>query len=172
MTPDWPSLLARYPGHPDALPERPWWRDTHTPVEPVPPIEYPPPPWPTMTAGIGGATSDRPRDPRYPRHPYVRTDGAVVYVDANASRLDVLAAYDRAHPLPVPEPACGQVWVWPEGEAMIGSVSAREGVCWCGSMLVKSGPFRGPPDAPWPPPGAVLVAGTHSPWADTTKEEP
>lgn len=81
---DWPTLLTRYPAHPDAVPERPWWR-------PV-------------------ALCDPPRGLAYgpPLVGWVRTDGVTL------EQGEDLDAYDREHPLRAPLPACGQVWVWPD----------------------------------------------------------
>lgn len=100
-----------------------------------------------------------------------------------------LAAIDREHPLGPPEPRCGQVWVFPEPdgsrfEHLVTSVQAwADGRTWGVQLggrwqvfgegvneLTETGEgnaWR----ASWPPPGAVLVAGPQSPWADT-REDP
>lgn len=59
----------------------------------------------------------------------------------------VMARIDREHPLPMPPRKCGQVWVHADGTE---------------EMITIAGPHNRRP-----PPGAVLVAGPGSPWADT-----
>jgi hypothetical protein len=130
-----------YPQHPDAHPERPWWR----------PI-----------------SSMRWR----------RTDGRI---SRAACVCDELARLDTAHPMPPPEPRCGQVWVTLTGvESMVQMVYSNG----AGTRTIDlpDHHFFWPPDperpdscwgsapetlttADWPPPGAVLVAGPGAPWA-------
>lgn len=79
---------------------------------------------------------------------------------------DMLTLADRTHPLPVPEPRCGQVWVDSTSEFMItavqhlpGGAHEWQGIGWASTRE------ESPNYAPWPPPGAVLVAGPGAPWA-------
>lgn len=129
-----------YEQHPDAHPERPWWR-------------YSLPP--------GATDADVPG--------WWRMDGRGLYGfdragvrfapwNDDASLDAALARIDAEHPLPAPPPKCGQVWVWPwNTEAMVTGVVM--GAAQWGASLSRDD-MRS-----WPPPGAVLVAGPHSPWA-------
>lgn len=76
-------------------------------------------------------------------------------------------AFDAAHPRPAPRPMSGQVWAWPNG--MTGVV----GWVYPGPqapeipVTIAHGVWT---NTPWPPPGAVLVAGPTEqgrdvPWA-------
>jgi len=84
---------------------------------------------------------------------------------------EVMKTYDAGNPLPPPPPLCGQVWCWPdvrEGPHLtvgrvdrgLGSFVRQSLIDTCEDVLVWWTPE-------WPPPGAVLVAGPGSPWADT-----
>lgn len=122
---------------PGALPERPWW---------------------VFDGSVGGG------------HRWTRHDHATVLVDAfdrggpcPAAALAGIDAYDTAHPLPVPPPMVGQVWVLPDGEhrSIIGMhfhgrpMWGREQY----SGLVSDA-WEGPH---FPRPRAVLVLGP-TPW--------
>jgi len=73
--------------------------------------------------------------------------------------MDFWTLYGTAAPTPDPQnppPACaGQVWVLNGWDSTLGVYmdnGARVPVCW------------GVPQTEWPPFGAFLVAGPHSPW--------
>lgn len=151
-----------YPQHPDAYPERPWWRLDRSPID-------------------GWEVS-----PRWAREgaPYVQ---AVLEFGASHPPADVLADIDRTDhysPMPAPRPMCGQVWVWPhasggERQAMVTSV--RPG-SWDGgkvtgllvemfgvsSYYVSLDPETGATN--WPMLYAVLVAGPGAPWTPFGEE--
>jgi len=128
-----------YPQHPNAHPERPWWR-----------------------AGSGWHRRDGARvwfeDGRSLVGPgpgwWSQAEEAdfIQHADCDAA----LSYVDAAHPLPAPPPLCGQVWVLPNGEH--GLVTSVVG------GLVTLGATSYPEEL-WPPGGAVLVAGPGSPWA-------
>lgn len=158
--------FARYPQHPDAHPVRPWWRYVH---------------------GAG----------------YTRVDGKATAVetiggwitheaaDIGVSPLfhhetEAMDAYDAAHPLPCPEPACGQVWAWDDRFAatvqavdLTGTADpeslGRPGVVWPCTVPVSGTEFGRysacwTPALNWPPAlggrcDAVLVSGPGAPWA-------
>jgi hypothetical protein len=107
-------------------PDRPWWR------------------W--------VAYEDRKGDER---DMLVRIDGREAAAMA-VSVLEIAEEIDREHPLPVPPPKCGQVWVRGHVESML--VARSEHVLWWGDG--DSAPVK-----EWPPAGAVLVAGPGAPWA-------
>jgi len=110
-----------------------------------------------------------------------RTPNPIPSPAATARRMDVDAIlmrhHDRTNPLPCPEPACGQVWAWPDGSTiMVQAVAAMKaggwGVQWPGAdqkALYPSGSTEA-----WPPPGAHLVnAVGGGPWSPPdTPEEP
>lgn len=57
-----------------------------------------------------------------------------------------------------PSPKCGQVWAWPDGtERLVTSILRRAD----GARVARFGRKV----YPWPPAGAVLVAGPGAPWA-------
>jgi hypothetical protein len=154
-----------YPQAEGAHPERPWWRRvgavTWQRTDGLPGVftEEPPPGFtitPEERAALRGFTDPYNGDQQ------------------RAAEDATLAILDRAHPLPAPPPRVGQVWVWAEGipgapitspqEAMVGAVSRpafEDGplVDWCGGYVAIDR------RAPWPPAGAVLVAGAGAPWA-------
>jgi hypothetical protein len=146
-----------YPQHPDAHPERPWWR-LHKST-----------PWVRSDDWTVARRSD----------PESVLPGAVSrsWTPAgepgpSAPTEELLALIDRMHPLPVPEPRCLQVWVLPStgysftitGVAPLGDglwhvvngFDGRQGLVSIGSL---------PAEERWPPPSAVLVAGPGAPWA-------
>jgi len=128
-----------YPQHPDAWVRYPWWRWTKDGLR-----------------RIDGLLAHAPlRDDM--------TDDEWQARDVEA--MDRAEAHDAAHPMPPPPPMCGQVWVWPEGDAET-IVSTRGG--WWTSFPTRPGLFN-PGSATsresWPPSRAVLVAGPGSPWA-------
>jgi hypothetical protein len=131
-------------------PDRPWWR------------------W--------VAYEDRKGDER---DMLVRIDGREAAAMA-VSVLEIAEEIDREHPLPVPPPKCGQVWVWPTGFAatvqavdptgLIDPEGARRGgVVWpCTTpVTLPAAPYAcgWSATSAWPPAGAVLVAGPGAPWA-------
>jgi hypothetical protein len=143
------TMWNGYEQHPDAHPERPWWRRQRSPPG-------------CRIAPLG----------------WVRTDGAWSYrptwnpdtgnlpTKADEARADAgLAVYDAAHPLPAPPPKCGQVWKMDTDEAVI--VGRRPGLDFDGLVCVRWGWATQDDLVPWPPEGAVLVAGPHSPWSGT-----
>lgn len=141
-----------YEQHPDANPERPWWRRVVTEI-----------------SGTGG----------WERHPdrYFVADDPDLRVDSFedliAETAPELECIDRERPLPCPAPRCGQVWA---REGMPAVMVVDESPPWfigtmlMDTMLMLAGDTRTPQDkglCQWPPPGAVLVAGPGSPWMDT-----
>jgi hypothetical protein len=128
-----------YPQHPDAWARYPWWRWTVDGLR--------------RTDGLlsyAPSSADMPDDERHAR---------------DVQAMDRAEEHDRKHPLPPPPPMCGQVWVWPEGDAET-IISTCRG--WWTTFRTRPGLFN--PGAAtsresWPPPGAVLVAGPGSPWA-------
>ena len=103
--------------------------------------------------------------------------------DWNAYTVEeLMARIDREHPLPPPEPRCGQVWVFPDvnqhdtvqgvsdgkGYFISGYADTMTPVSTstygdgCGAAAVLDAPNT------WPPPGGILVAGPDAPWADTS----
>lgn len=204
MTP----LFHGYPVHPDAVPDRPWWRRN--------------------LPGSGFASSSI-FDPMLPMdegeggrwRAFVRTDGVAVvggpgddavlgrhgrsnvHVVGDGETVgEALARVDRGHPLPAPPPLVGQVWVWSEtdeaaqlpavvkGRAAWGLMMPRACVAHAqqhaheravdarrrARMATRAGDLIAgtayllaedptEDDYLWPPPGAVLVAGPHSPWS-------
>jgi hypothetical protein len=147
-----------YPQHPDAHPERPWWR-LHKST-----------PWVRSDDWTVARRSD----------PESVLPGAVSrsWTPAgepgpSAPTEELLALIDRMHPLPVPEPRCGQVWVLVAGdvhdEALVVQVIRHSGLPYevvfgdgeTQRLRRQDGEVN--PKA-WPPLG-VLVAGPGAPWA-------
>lgn len=110
----------------------------------------------------------------YPQHPSAHPDrpwwrkkpeGYWLRIDGEQSVYgrkpeSAMATLDHEHPLPPPEPRCGQVWRFREGHQAMVAYVRPDGSC----------AFAGAGEAfaakePWPYPGAVLVAGPGSPWA-------
>jgi hypothetical protein len=129
-------------------------------------------PWLPMYAP--GAVPERPWW-RQEGDDYRRADGARVKSVLDGFRfieweptLRLIEAHDTEHPMPVPPPMCGQVWVWTNGwERMVVGVD-RCAVFGCGDEIRNTGAPSEYSDIPmradvWPPPGAVLVAGP-TPW--------
>jgi hypothetical protein len=133
-----------YEQHPDAHPERPWWRivrDAHL----------------FSLVRIDGR-----------RGPYAHANNieGVAEIAAWVVRPNVVAAMadiDRTNPLPAPPPKCGQVWKMDTDEAMI--VGRRPGLDFDGLVCVRWAWTTQDDLVPWPPEGCVLVAGPHSPWS-------
>ncbi len=130
----------RYNQNPGAIPTRPWWSVIRVADEPV-------------------------RTTFPPRYLLCcqRTDGVETGMNwwgQSGSQtvpkdvLEQMAQIDKDHPLPVPEPRCGQVWAFPDGPAGWGKGS---------DQLVTH--VNHEPDPDWPRKGGVLVAGPLSPWA-------
>ena len=123
-----------YPQHPDAHPERPWWR--------------------LVERG-------------FRREAWTRLDG-LTHDCWGQDTSEHLGRLDAAHPLPAPEPRCGQVWVVPERKPGRGPWAMMVGGAW---RLDGERHYRwawmpvGAETSEWPPPGAVLVAGPGAPWA-------
>ena len=127
-------------GHPVssvAHPERPWWR-LHVKQELQGGF------LPTETKG------------------WLRSDGAFAY---GADAEERMAEHDALHPLPAPEPLCGQVWQNEHGtELLVTKV-------WRGERFLRVW-FDGEEwDDDWPPEGMHLVAGSFSPWSNTGDSE-
>lgn len=142
-----------YEQHPDAHPERPWWRRVVT------------------------AISETPGWERAPDSYFIADDDAAdpevlaSINDWSAFAAEVgpaLARIDAEHPLPAPEPRCGQVWTDGEVDNLVTAVvrSPLRGVA------VAFGPQWHDYGAAWPPSGAVLVAGPGAPWQDTREVGP
>lgn len=153
-----------YPQHPDAHPERPWWRKL----------------W--QRRGNGSL--------EHIAWQRIRDRATVSVLEVRQARFDVLAHHDLEHPLPAPPPLCGQVWVdldevGPVGGMTITAVGpyvavAQMSACYVGILfrrgIVRHQGFRHAEDAPehvraefreveWPPSNCVLVAGSFSPWS-------
>lgn len=135
------SKWHQYPQHPDAHPEKPWWRKQYK----------------------------RRGDGSLEHLAWRRTDGRMESALAvERGLIDILDAIDREHPLPPPEPRCGQVWKVPGRPA---DMAVTEEWPWSGKALaaILARNAAGQPalafDRTWPPPGAVLVAGPGAPWA-------
>lgn len=145
-----------YPQHPDAHPERPWWRLSGEGLTRSDGVELSP-----LTRWVGGDD--------YEVSWWAQPMGTVVRTTVGdcdqqhglADLLgDALAAYDAAHPLPAPLPLCGQVWAFGDGHVSMvtdvhdGVVTWGDGAETYDWACLVSG--RGAP---------VLVAGPCSPWA-------
>jgi hypothetical protein len=152
--------LPLYP--PGTVPERPWWRcaDPNNLAGPV-----------TRCDGFRIEVRNRARPHAFPQHPLNGPqDWCFVIGDtfhpwppepwaADAPnpvilRAALMAQADEAHPLPVPPPMVGQVWVWRSGVTRA-IVATAPG--WHASNIGAG------EDKDWPYDGAVLVAGP-SPW--------
>lgn len=147
-----------YPQHLDAHPERPWWRrlvpdDEESPWRRADGVELCP-----AVAWVGGDHYD-----------CGWQDGAGWVAKARelwpfrlsairSVEEEAIALVDAAHPLPPPEPRCGQVWVLPDLATHCTVIGVQDGA---GYYVDPRGAHR----MPWPPPGAVLVAGPGAPWA-------
>lgn len=124
-----------YEQHPDAHSERPWWRLKDAPFR-----------------------------------CWVRTDGHRMghhSTDTPEETLKWLECADREQPMTVPAPKCLQVWVWscpPHRWPEDGTEATVIGVLH-GNPRWSAGVFFGSSPSTWPPPNAVLAAGTGSPWA-------
>ncbi len=149
---DWPEIAKRYPMPAEHLSARPWWHREVTSRM-------------TGTFVLGE------------EYRLVRTDGrsgdtvfAWSYNDSTertaGRRATEIADVDRIdceHPLPAPLPACGQVWAWPStGDEVM--LVGRTATGWEPRLVIEGRTVVGGGDAPWPPPGAVLVAGPGAPW--------
>lgn len=91
-------------------------------------------------------------------------------IDGWGSDGGSIASMDAKMPLPPPEPRCLQVWLNVErGDQVVVACVDTGGIAW--SFSPNNTNSVGLPSAvalrldPWPPPGAVLVAGPGSPWA-------
>lgn len=130
-----------YPQHPDAHPERPWWRWCHDDA---------------CYERADGATYE-PDEASLAR--------ALGTYDVRAQ----LAAYDASHPLPAPPPLCGQVWVRGGYQGQIADVMRMDDghltISWGFEVTCRTGGRRDHGEEPWPPPRAILVAGPGAPWA-------
>jgi len=115
-----------------------------------------------------------PHDALYPDGGPCRYDFERCAYTGPSQPVDIIEMIDREHPLPPPEPRCGQVWKVPGTPA---AMVASERYPWFASWmpayaLVASGLATGTViEDTWPPPGAVLVAGPGAPWADTSEGE-
>lgn len=133
------SLWNGYDQHPDAHEERPWWRLLRREVLMSGDVDED---WERSDGGLCGAV-DCPNE---------------------HERTAMLARYDAAHPLPAPEPRCGQVWVWSDASPWRGLEMTVVAVTGAGVFFGgRADPWAGS----WPPPSAVLVAGPGAPWAPT-----
>ena len=135
-----------YPQHPDAHPERPWWRREFQDS----------------------------RIPECREWAWIRTDSRRGPSDMmrGAMLRDALDRIDKENPLPAPEPRCGQVWLCvdpslpsPVEDMVVGieRMGATSLVRW-GTRVASTGVYD-PQNKTWPTPNAVLVAGPGSPWA-------
>lgn len=132
---NWPEIATRYPMPKGGLDFAPWW-------------------------SYGGSYGTNPKTRQFePGAYYRRKDHVSLWVANTDNAGEVLAAYDRENPLPVPGPACGQVWRLDNGTEIMVGVYNPEEKHWMGPS--------GPPWDVWPPHSAVLIAGPGAPWADT-----
>lgn len=144
------SLWHGYPQAPGAHPERPWWvRGSRSDG------------W-ILRWGLPGNRGWFAQDPGGRGHDLLGTFD------------EVMATIDREHPMPLPEPRCGQVWVSvaESFDAMITStfvnmMGTRTVFCEDWHCFWPKGEEPEAPSFPgaWPPPRAVLVAGPGAPWA-------
>lgn len=127
-----------------------------------------------------------PQDPTaHPERPWWRgpimreSDGVIVWRRSDSADTGhpclrgALAAIDREDPLPPPEPLCGQVWVLRSGRSVmvVDVVPQTVEGAWMVSLGSEALTARGAGvTCPWPPPGAVLVAGPGAPWAPAEAE--
>jgi hypothetical protein len=123
--------------HPEAHPERPWWRQEQIPHGGL--------------AIFRRLDGEAVKGVRFSGHPYGERTREQVDND--------IAEFDRKHPLPAPQAKCGQIWFWPEtGEQKIViDVDPRVQISLGTSLFLRP--------TQWPPLDAVLVAGPDSPWA-------
>lgn len=151
MNPFEPYLSTYRDAH--VVPERPWWRCAES--------------W-----GVK----------------WLRTDGAQAAVwsyrtSSEPTRTEILErvdAYDDAHPRPVPPMLVGQVWVGPNGDAMIIDFYTPEYPVMGLNLLPHTEPawglsvdkyvrgrcvLRSETEMRAMLDGAVLVSGPHAPWA-------
>jgi len=132
-----------YPQHPDAHPERPWWRLAN--------------PW---TDGGVWRRTDGQSTARFnvPSTYWGSPEQYHTHIMGIARQQDdYLARIDTTNPLPPPHPRCGQVWICDDNEERL--VVAVQNGCPV---------FGGHPlgfALNWPPAGAVLVDGHGAPWA-------
>ena len=132
-----------YPQHPDAHPERPWWRLSMRDAT-----------WPEEV-----------------EEEWVRTDGGVcgaVSCPSDDERVAMLDRYDAGLPLPCPPPMCGQVWRVDGLEVTI--VRVVDGVGFALAPSPGGWTWGGYASASLAAvnasaPNAVLVAGPGAPWA-------
>lgn len=135
------TLWHGYPQHPDAHPERPWWRRVGVSLVRVDDLAVERQPSCTHT----GAPAVAP----WADSVIIELGDWTASTGESCADLDeLLARVDAAHPLPPPPPLVAQVWFWPDTER-------HEMV----AALHEPDPGR------WPPRGAVLVYGPLSPWA-------
>mgnify|MGYP001580233120 CR=1 FL=1 len=144
---DWPAIAKRYGYSADVVPERPWWRSAPNGHGPG---------W-QRTDGLTARGSSGEPISAFGR------ECLGPWFASGAQILAYLDTHDLAHPLPAPEPACGQVWIYPLGmEALLFAVCEAEGPGGAYTDIKRNEPgrithHRGTDE--WPPPGAVLVAG-------------
>ena len=90
---------------------------------------------------------------------------------------NVIRKVDALDPLPCPEPACGQVWVWPDIDRAVMITGVQQsGALWTlaiNGMTQRVARQGLDPDFTWPLPGGHLVGGPGAPWSPPdTPEEP
>ena len=126
------------------MPARPWWRISAATIG-ASGVTYP-----LTRCDAGPLSSGRLRVSVPPPGEDVEDVDAYIFGHVTAA----VDAYDDAHPMPVPPPMCGQVWVRPDETCMVTGTNA--GAYQFGGVTL--------PLSFWPPPNAVLVAGPFSPW--------
>lgn len=153
MTVEWHG----YPQHPDAHPERPWWRAVAASgfTQDVWPCRYP----------FRAMRSDGLAGPEFHAAKHDTADQPVSPWAARGISVDALVAIDAEHPLPAPPPKCGQVWRWLDADGVPRDASMVIDIEYTEALFASGLRCDGNDPRHWPPPGAVLVAGPHSPWS-------
>ena len=137
-----------YPVDDAAHPERPWWECTSMGR------------WVRLD-GVRCLSGSRPDG-----HPAWFCSGVGVDIQdldvESRHAVDALARIDAEHPLEAPVPMGNQTWVLQSGRAAVVVDVVPQTIPGCWMVALGSEPLgaRGAGcHAPWPPPGAVLVAG-------------
>lgn len=157
-------LWHRYPQDEDAHQDRPWWRYLWPASHEAMPIQA------RRSDGLYAAAQPPDLLRWHWSGPEVEGWRPPVIPEPETTVLDaLLRILDAACPLPAPPQLVGQVWHWP----------ANGRTCFVGGddwpprkdvFMVATGRGSAGDLPPWPPPGAVLVAGPLSPWAPADYE--
>lgn len=149
------NLWHGYPQHPDSHPERPWWRERRNGE------------W-TRADGLVVYIAQTEEDVVWRALTSGFVSSEIIGTTDEMTSSEAMARIDREHPLPAPEPRCGQVWVHKHWATMIARIERNRphfGHVWDsrGASTEAAAPWGWV--GTWPPPGAVLVAGHGAPWA-------